>query len=281
MPKGSLIVVGSGIQVYTQITAETEKDIRVAAKLFYLLPPPWAKNWMISLNSTAESLGPYDEIENNQIQAQMVEKIVRAVRSGLRVCVVLYGHPSIGHGVGWQAINLARDEGFAAHMVAAVSAEDCLFAELGIDPAVAGYQSFDAVRFLLRKRQFDPQSNLVLTHLGQITQLGTIEVVQKALVMLTQRLSDVYGIRYQATVYDASPLPDDPSRMRSLSLQDLPEVDLRPTSMLFVASLEEAPIDSDILNTLGLGAGQEGPPTLAPLPPVSTNSPPPQMDQST
>ena len=51
--------------------------------------------------------------------------------------------------------------------------------------------------------------------------------------------------------------------------------------MLFVASLEDAPIDSDILNTLGLGAGQEGPPTLAPLPPVSTNSPPPQMDQST
>ena len=91
----------------------------------------------------------------------------------------------------------------------------------------------------------------------------------------------MYGIRYQATVYDASSLPDDPSRMRSISLQDLPEVDLRPTSMLFVASLEDAPIDSDILNTLGLGAGQEGPPTLAPLPPVSTNSPPPQMDQST
>src|SRR2546429_6584747 len=43
----------------------------------------------------------------------------------------------------------AREEGFEAEMLPAVSAEDCLFADLGVDPGDEGCQSFEATSFLL------------------------------------------------------------------------------------------------------------------------------------
>ena len=63
----------------------------------------------------------------------MVERILSYVRRGLNVCVVFYGHPGVhpGH----ESIRRARMEGFSASKLPGISAEDCLFAELGIDPS--------------------------------------------------------------------------------------------------------------------------------------------------
>ena len=49
-------------------------------------------------------------------------------------------------------------EGFNAQMLAGISAEDCLFADLGLDPGKNGCQSFEATDFLIRRRQFEPTS---------------------------------------------------------------------------------------------------------------------------
>ena len=41
-------------------------------------------------------------------------------------------------------------------MLPGISAEDCLFADLGFDPAVRGCQTFEATDFLLRQPRFEP-----------------------------------------------------------------------------------------------------------------------------
>ena len=56
----------------------------------------------------------------------------------------------------------ARAEGFNARMLPGISAEDCLFANLGADPGTHGCQSFEATSFLLRKPKFDTLTHLIL-----------------------------------------------------------------------------------------------------------------------
>src|SRR5437773_2103233 len=67
--------------------------------------------------------------------AEMVEELLAPVRAGHNVCAAFYGHPGVFVNPGHEAIRRARAEGFPARMLPAVSALDCLVADLGIDPA--------------------------------------------------------------------------------------------------------------------------------------------------
>lgn len=47
-------------------------------------------------------------------------------------------------------------------MVPGISAEDCLYADLGVDPGMEGSQHFEASKFMFYKRRVDPNAYLIL-----------------------------------------------------------------------------------------------------------------------
>src|SRR3546814_12469546 len=51
-------------------------------------------------------------------------------------------------------------------MEAGVSAEDCLYADLGIDPGEVGCQHYEASQFMFYRRRIDPSAYLVLWQVG-------------------------------------------------------------------------------------------------------------------
>ena len=53
-------------------------------------------------------------------------------------------------------------------MLPGISAEDCLFADLGVDPAEAGCQSYEATRFLERRPAIEPRAALILWQIGVV-----------------------------------------------------------------------------------------------------------------
>ena len=63
---------------------------------------------------------------------------------------------------------LRVEEGYTAHMLPAISFEDCLFADLGVDPGVSGRLMYEATDFLIRPRKFDPTAALILLQVGAI-----------------------------------------------------------------------------------------------------------------
>src|SRR3546814_14587936 len=83
---------------------------------------------------------------------EMVAAMLAEVRAGRRVCGAFYGHPGVFARVPHKAIAQARAEGFEAHMEAGVSAEDCLYADLGIDPGEVGCQHYEIGRASCRER---------------------------------------------------------------------------------------------------------------------------------
>ncbi len=257
MATGSLVVVGTGYMVAGQTTEEALAHIEGAEKLFYLVPEPVTCRWLDGLNPTAESL--YDAYQEgrprNESYAEMVERILAPVRQGRRVCVALYGHPGVFVGPSHTAIARARAEGHEAFMLPGISAEDCLVADLGVDPAQDGCQSFEATDFLVRKRRFDPRSSLILWQIGGIgvrtfhrSELWNRE----GLVVLAERLLEDYPPDHPVTVYEAAQLPVVEPKKDRIPLAELPRARVTLISTLYVPPVAKAEVDPAMMARLGL-----------------------------
>lgn len=161
----------------------------------------------------AESLARYyaDGKPRMETYREMVDRILVCVREGMLTCMVTYGHPGVFAYPSHQAIRQARAEGFPARMLPGISAEDCLFADLGIDPATHGCQSYDATDFLVHCRSIDPSAAAVLWQIGAVcdplSRKGGNDL--SALSLLVNRLCQFHPpdhicYTYQAAVYPGS-----------------------------------------------------------------------------
>jgi hypothetical protein len=239
------------------VTPEALGAIRHADRLFFLLADPLTRQWLADLVGAGENLSDaYAEGKSrHRTYDEIADRLVRAVRRGGRVVAVFYGHPGVFAYPGHEAIRRTRAEGFEARMLPGVSAEDCLFAELGVDPGAAGCQSFEATDFLLRRRRFDPSSTLLL---WQIAAIGVEDARTSELWnpdgvgILTEVLRETYPARHEVVVFEARTLPIVPSRVIHTALRDLPAASVTLASTLYVPPLGERRVDRRMARRLGL-----------------------------
>ena len=99
--------------------------------MLHLVPDPVTRSWIERCNPRSRSLhGLYAPGKRrSDTYAEMVSELLEPVRAGREVCAAFYGHPGVFARPGHEAIRLARDEGFPARMLPAVSALDCLVAD--------------------------------------------------------------------------------------------------------------------------------------------------------
>jgi uroporphyrin-III C-methyltransferase len=164
--------------------------------------------WITRLNTTSESLDRFYSSgkPRSQTYSEIVEEILRWVRRDLRVCAAFYGHPGVFVTPSHEAVRRARSEGFDARMFPGVSAEDCLFADLGLDPGDAGCQSYEATTFLLYHQEIDTSVPLVLWQIGTIGERsGVARPSRLGLEVLLDRLAERYGSDHKVVLYEASP----------------------------------------------------------------------------
>jgi uncharacterized protein YabN with tetrapyrrole methylase and pyrophosphatase domain len=252
--KGSLTVVGTGYQVAAQMTPEAMEYCRKADKLFHVVDSV-TEVWLRQLNPSAESLAVFYAPGKPRFVTyrEIVERILSAVRDGDRVCFALYGHPGVFVQSSHEAIKRARTEGFEAKMLPGISAEDCLIADLGFDPA-QGCQSFEASRFVVRRRAPDTTVHLLL---WQIALIGTMDfdsagpaANKEGLKLLTQTLLKSYPRRHKVTVYEASPFPVCDPIIECLPLCNLPRTRVTIASTLYVPPAAAAPLNYPVMRSL-------------------------------
>ncbi|MGA8533152.1 MAG: SAM-dependent methyltransferase [Candidatus Tumulicola sp.] len=263
---GSLSAVGIGIRAPAQVTLEASSRIEWADKVFTIVTDPLAQYWVQGLNGNTESLVGYYVAGKERCETyhEMVERIVASVRENLRVCVVSYGHPGIVAYPLHEAVRRVRDEGFPAEMLAGVSAEDCLFAELGVDPATAGWRSYEATDFLVYHRGADPASNLVLWQIGGIAISKHMREAdawnREGLVVLTEALLETYRPEHEVVVYEAARLPLCKSAIERVVLERLPYAGVRALSTLYVPPMTNPTVDERMMCRLGISLPTKAPP---------------------
>ncbi|MGI8668210.1 MAG: SAM-dependent methyltransferase [Jatrophihabitans sp.] len=255
MPQGRLFVVGTGITA-GQMTIESQNACASADLLLTLVADPLTTHYLQSLNTNIESLQNSYQDGQPRFAAytDMVNRILEPVRAGLTVCAAFYGHPGVFAYPSHESVRVARAEGYSARMLPGVSAEDCLFADLGLDPSLSGCQSFEATDFLIHNRAFDPTSSLVIWQVGVIGDLSFSSAGHGSagLAVLTERLLPSYSDSHPVVLYEAAHSPLGESRMQRLPLGELPRASVNAITTMYVPPDHSAQPDQAVLDRLGM-----------------------------
>ncbi|WP_413489735.1 SAM-dependent methyltransferase [Shewanella baltica] len=256
---GSLVCVGTGLQLAGQISVMSRSYIEHADVVFSLLPDGFSLRWIRTINPNVINLQPFyaqdGEVKNRrETYEQMVSAILDAVRAGKKTVCALYGHPGVFACVSHLAIKQARAEGFAAKMEPGISAEACLWVDLGIDPGNSGHQSFEASQFMFFNHVPDPTTHLLLWQIaiaGEHT-LTQFHTTSDRLQILVEQLHQWYPLDHQVVIYEAANLPIQAPRIEYLPLSKLPEANLSPISTLLIPPAKKLEYNYAILTKLGI-----------------------------
>jgi len=235
---GQLAVVGTGIRSVGQLTVEAIAWMREADALLYLVTDPISEEIIHTLNPAAISLhGYYGEGAGRMGSYEaMVEHILSCVRRGQRTCAAFYGHPGVFAFPSHESIRRARSEGHIAFMLPAVSAEDCLFADLGIDPSANGLQTYEASDFLLHERIIDTSSQLILWQVGVVGDFtyrgGGYDL--GGFPLLIQRLTEFYPYWHDVILYQAALFLGYPPMIQQLKLGQVTASYVNPSTTMYL-----------------------------------------------
>jgi precorrin-3B methylase len=252
--KGSLVCVGVGMTLGSHITPLARSYIEKADVVFTALSDGVIELWLARMNPNVRSLQSlYKEGKaRTDTYRQMVDTLLTEVRAGKKVCGAFYGHPGVFAWPPHRAIEIARAEGYAAHMEPGVSAEDCLYADLGFDPGRYGCQHYEASQFMFYRRRIDPSAYLILWQIGvagdqSFARFSTGAQYRKILVELLAR---DYDLDHQVIVYKAATLPMHQPRMDRMPLGSLPEADIDMHATLVIPPCQPLEPDQEIRERL-------------------------------
>lgn len=250
-----LVIVGTGIRTVGQLTMESVAWIERAEKLFYVVADPVAEEVIKRLNpGGAESLlGLYGEGKPRmETYEQMIEAILASVRAGRMTVGAFYGHPGVFAYPSHESVRRARREGFRARMLPGISAEDCLFADLGVDPAVNGCQSFEATDFMANGRTLDTSSQVILWQVGVVGDWTYRRngYDLSAMPLLLERLYRFYPPTHQVVIYEAPTLPGCEPMIRPIPLYALPYSGVGSASTLYIPPARQTFADPAIYSRL-------------------------------
>ena len=236
--RGSLVCVGVGMTLGSHITPLARSYIEKADVVFTALSDGIIELWLAKMNSDVRSFqSMYKEGKSRaDTYREMVDAMLTEVRGGKQVCGAFYGHPGIFALPPHRAIAIARAEGYPAHMEPGVSAEDCMYADLGFDPGRYGCQHYEASQFMFYRRNVDTSAYLILWQIGvagdqSFARFSTNSSYRQVLVDVLAR---DYDLAHEVIVYKAATLPLHEPRMERLPLGGLPdaEIDMHATLVI-------------------------------------------------
>lgn len=209
--QGRLIIVGTGITAISQMTTETIGYIRGAHVVFYHVNNGVTVTQIRELNANAVDLYEYyGEGKRRRVTyVEMAELMLREVRHGLTVVGVFYGHPGYFVNPARRALAIAAMEGHDTMMLAAVSAVDCLFSDLRVDPGVFGCQVLMANRLLTSDSIVATTCHVVFLQVSAVGDSGfSFSGYKNAnLGPFFDKLIELYGEEQESIYYKAAIFP--------------------------------------------------------------------------
>lgn len=250
-----LSLIGSGIKIIAHLTKEAEAHIKKADIVLYLVNEPVMSSWICNQAKKALDLsGLYfskqDRIDSYQL---IIQEIFSVLEQNDFVCIVFYGHPTVYAYPGLEAIKQAKNIGIQTKILPAISAEDCLLADLGIDPGSCGCYSVEATDLLIYQRQPEISSHLIIWQVGILGNLGHQEKVNsKALKHFVKYLLEIYSANHMVTLYEASIYPGVECKIVQFPLKEFCNQNLSKISTLYIPPEKKKKADPLILKKLGL-----------------------------
>lgn len=245
---GRLVCIGVGMTAGAHLTPNARKHIEQANVLFADVPNGLFIAWLKEMHGDVRSLASFrnEQRSVHETNLSIAEALLAEVRRGANVCAAFYGHPGSFGGPARLAIEIARNEGFATHLEPAVSAEDCLYADLEIDPGRYGCQHYEAGQFMRYRRSVDSSAYLVLWNIDTPRDVLVAESNTIAYrTVLLDALANDYPADHTIIVYRPATLMNRDPYVLQLPLALLPWAAIEPHACLVLPPAAELLPDPD------------------------------------
>ncbi|MEM7152593.1 MAG: SAM-dependent methyltransferase [Myxococcota bacterium] len=253
---GSVVCLGTGICLGSHISTLASSYIREADLVFGAMPDAMADQWLESMNPNYQSLQRFygEGKSRRQTYEEMVEAILAPARAGRKVVGAFYGHPGVFAWPSHESIRRAQAEGLEAWMEPGISAEDCLVADLGLDPGTTGCLSYEASQFLFYQHPVDPSALMILWQWGLVGEhtLRTFATTPDKVQIAVDYLRQWYPADHLVTLYEAPFLPTGTPRMESRPLSELASATLSMITTLVIPPARPLEVNGAMLEKLGL-----------------------------
>jgi Tetrapyrrole (Corrin/Porphyrin) Methylases len=201
----------SGITAIAHLTLETIGYIQYADVVFYHANSGITATHIRELNPNAVDLYEYygEGKIRNITYVQMAELMLREVRRGLSVVGLFHGHPGYFVKAGRRALAIAQMEGHETVLLPGISATDCLFSDLRIDPGVIGVQILKAAHVLREDACVATSNHVVLVQVGSVgdNTFSFTGFKHTKLDRFFEKLISIYGEEQDSIYYVASIFP--------------------------------------------------------------------------
>ncbi len=145
----------------------------------------------------------------NITYVQMAELMLREVRRGRSVVGLFHGPPGYFVKSGRRALAIAEMEGFETVLLPGISATDCLFSDLRIDPGVIGVQIMKAGHVLRENVSLATDNHVVLIQIGSVgdNTFSFTGFKHTKFDRYFDKLISIYGDEHDSVYYVASIFP--------------------------------------------------------------------------
>lgn len=251
---GRLTCVGAGISIGAHISPITRSTIQSADIVFAASSDSLFEAWLTELHPNVQSLQEYyaPGKSRKSTYAEMIDALLAPVRAGKEVVAAFYGHPGVFVNPSHKAIQKALEEGYEAKMLPAISAEDCLYADLGIDPGKYGCQHYETTQFMIYQRQIDPSAFLILWQPMAAGDLSHTQITcdTNYLSVLKEVLLENYPAHHEMTLYKAATNCLQQSSIIKVPLSELPEANICMQTTLVIPPAKKLKINIHVKKRL-------------------------------
>lgn len=219
------------------------------------------KNWVVKNARKYISLDDiyFSSKQRSESYDKIANELLSSIQKNDNVCFLIYGHPTFFSSVVDKIKKRISSEDIIIQVMPGISAMDCLFADLKIDPGSMGLQSYDATEFLLYDEKFSTTSHLVLWQIAIIGEIGVVknskinlDRQKKAITILITKLLIHYPADHIVKLYVASQYPSIDFELVSIELQKLNEINISRLATLYIPPSKEKTINLDVINELKL-----------------------------
>lgn len=252
--QGSIVCVGVGMTLGSHITPLSRSHIEQADVVFSSASDSYVELWIKEMNQDVRSLQPFyaEGKDRRQTYREMIDAMMTEVRAGKKVVGAFYGHPGVFALAPHKVIHQARQEGYHAHMEPGISAEDCLYADMGLDPGTSGCIHYEATQFMVNRKVVDTSALLILWQVGMAGDRShkAFTSDNRYRALLQECLQTFYPDSHQVALYEAAVLPIEDVRIEWLALNELSSAKVHQHTTLVIPPSQTKTEDAEMVARL-------------------------------
>jgi uroporphyrin-III C-methyltransferase len=253
-----IFIVGLGLRV-DHLSPETELALRSSRRVFYVSHVPEVaqrlESWCNDVTDLAV-ISYREQIDRLDAYKRMAATVIDGALEAPPVALALYGHPLVLSQPSTITLRTAARIGLRTKVLPAISALDCLIADLGVDPLATGVQMHEATNLLLYRRPLLPDMATIVWQVGLLeTRLHTAKRYSRPerLLRLRDHLLRFYPPTHSAFGVSSSVQESTPPEIHRFRLEQLPELSflLHPGMTMYIPPSSARPIaDQELFEKL-------------------------------